>query len=97
MQSKLSQAALLAAVVGAALSFTASGASAADDMKMEKCFGIAKAGENSCAAKNGTHSCAGQAKSAYSGQDFKAVPAGSCEKMNGSLTAFDGANPKIKG
>jgi uncharacterized membrane protein len=97
MQSKLTQTALLAAVVGAALSFSAAGASAADDMKMEKCYGIAKAGENSCAAKNGSHSCAGQSKAAYSGQDFKAVPTGTCDKMMGKLAPFDGTNTNIKG
>src|SRR5438445_12592361 len=97
MQSKLTSTALLAAVVGAALSFTATTASAADDMKMEKCYGVAKAGENSCASKAGGHSCAGQSKAAYSGQDFKAVPTGSCDKMHGKLEPFAGANPGIKG
>ncbi|MSO72156.1 MAG: DUF2282 domain-containing protein [Rhodospirillaceae bacterium] len=33
----------------------------------EYCYGIAKAGENSCAATNGSHSCAGQAKANFSG------------------------------
>ena len=97
--TKLTHAALLAAVVGATVAF-ASGAkadAAKSDMPMEKCFGIAKAGENSCAAMNGNHSCAGQSKSAFSGQEFKTVPAGTCEKMMGSLKAFDGMNPKIKG
>ncbi|TAL04695.1 MAG: DUF2282 domain-containing protein [Rhodospirillaceae bacterium] len=101
MQStKLTHAALLAAVVGATVAFTSSGAKADDakpGMAMEKCFGIAKAGENSCAAKNGNHSCAGQSKTSYSGQEFKAIPAGTCDKMMGSLTPFDGMNPKIKG
>jgi len=100
MQSiKFTHAALLAAVVGAA-ALTSASAMAADEkasMPMEKCFGIAKAGENSCAAVNGNHSCAGQSKAAYSGQEFKAVPAGTCDKMMGSLKPFDGANPKIKG
>jgi uncharacterized membrane protein len=93
--NKLTHAALLAAVVGAAA--FAAPAQAADDMKMEKCYGVAKAGENSCASAKGGHSCAGQSKAAFSGQDFKAVAAGTCEKMMGSLTPFEGANPKIKG
>lgn len=97
MQSRLSQAALLAAVVGAALSTSAASATAADGMKMEKCFGVSKAGENSCAAANGSHGCAAQAKANLSGADFKMVPAGTCEQMSGSLKPFDGANPKIKG
>ena len=36
------------------------GAHAADDKGKEKCFGIAKAGQNDCANASGTHSCAGQ-------------------------------------
>ncbi|MSO98533.1 MAG: DUF2282 domain-containing protein [Rhodospirillaceae bacterium] len=27
---------------------------------VEKCYGISKAGENSCTAANGSHGCAGQ-------------------------------------
>jgi uncharacterized membrane protein len=98
MQStKLTHAALLAAVVGATAAFTASGASAADATPIEKCYGVSKAADNSCASKAGNHGCAGQSKAAYSGQEFKAVPKGTCEKMMGSLTPFDGTNPKIKG
>jgi uncharacterized membrane protein len=93
--TKITHVALLAAVVSAA----AFAAQAADDSKAarEKCYGIAKAGENSCASANGTHSCAGQAKAAYSGQEFKDVPKGTCEQMNGSLKPFEGVNPKMKG
>ena len=87
--SKLSQAALIAAVVGAATSFVATGAIAADKVK---CYGVAKAGENSCAAANGAHSCAGHSKTDYDGQTFKVVPAGSCEEMHGSLEPFEGPN-----
>jgi uncharacterized membrane protein len=93
--TKLTQALIVAAVMGAAA--TVSAGARADDMKMDKCYGVAKAGENSCASAKGGHSCAGQSKASYSGEDFKAVPAGTCEKMNGSLKPFDGANPKIKG
>ena len=92
--TKLSQVALLAAIVGSA----AFAAQAADEKApTEKCYGVSKAGENSCAAANGSHSCAGQSKAAYSGQEFKAVPKGSCEQMSGSLKPFDGMNQKVKG
>jgi uncharacterized membrane protein len=93
--TKLTQVALLAAVFGA----SSVAAQAADEAKpaREKCYGIAKAGENSCAAANGSHSCAGQSKAAFNGQEFKDVPKGSCEQMNGSLKPFDGMNPKMKG
>jgi uncharacterized membrane protein len=92
---KLTASALLAAVVGAAL---AAGASAADAPKSgakEKCYGVTKAGENMCAAANGTHGCASESKASYMGHDWKIVPAGTCEQMNGSLKAFEGANPKM--
>ena len=90
----LTQAALIAAVFGA----STVAAQAVDESKArEKCYGIAKVGENSCAAANGSHSCAGKAKVAFSGQEFKDVPTGSCEKMSGSLKPYDGANPKMKG
>ena len=51
----------------------------------EKCFGVAKAGENGCAA-NG-HSCQGQAKADNDPAEWKNVGKGECEKMGGSLTA----------
>ncbi len=60
-------------------------ASAADKPDQEKCYGVAKAGKNDCAA--GAHSCAGQAKVSGDGHDFVAVPKGTCERLNGgSLT-----------
>ena len=51
----------------------------------EKCYGIAKAGQNDCAA--GAHSCAGQGKADNDANDWKYVAKGSCEKMGGSLSA----------
>jgi uncharacterized membrane protein len=54
----------------------------------EKCYGIAKAGENSCAA-NG-HSCQGQAKTDNDPAEWKKVGKGECAKMKGSLTAGEG-------
>jgi uncharacterized membrane protein len=59
---------------------------AADNPDMEKCYGVAKAGKNDCAA--GVHSCAGQSKENSSGKDFISVPKGTCERLSGgSLTA----------
>ena len=63
----------------------------------EHCYGVAKAGENNCASANGSHSCAGQAKVNYSGQEFKEVPKGTCEQMQGSIEPYKGVNPKLKG
>lgn len=55
----------------------------------EKCYGVAKAGENDCAAGPGT-SCAGTSTRDYQGDAWKLVDKGSCEsietpKGNGSL------------
>ncbi len=55
----------------------------------EECFGVAKAGENGCAAANGSHTCGGLAKLDYSGQEWMLVDAGTCGKMGGKLEAFE--------
>ena len=63
---------------------TASSQAADADKSTEKCYGVAKAGKNDCAA-NG-HSCAGQAKKDNDGKDWMHVPKGTCEKMGGSTS-----------
>lgn len=74
----------------AALAMASTAAFAADAPKMdkpamEKCFGVAKAGKNDCAA--GTHSCAGQANKDMDKASFVSLPAGVCGKLaGGSLT-----------
>jgi len=51
----------------------------------EKCYGIARAGKNDCAA-NG-HSCQAQAKQDGNAREWLYVPTGSCERIvGGSLT-----------
>jgi uncharacterized membrane protein len=44
---------------------------------MEKCYGVAMAGKNDCAAGPGT-TCAGTSKVDYQGNAWKNVPAGTC-------------------
>ena len=63
---------------------TATSQAADDDKSTEKCYGVAKAGKNDCAAKG--HSCAGQAKTDNDGKDWMHVPKGTCEKMGGSTS-----------
>lgn len=58
---------------------------------VEKCYGVALAGKNDCAAGPGT-SCAGTSVRDYQGNAWKNVPAGTCTSIrtprgNGSLTA----------
>jgi uncharacterized membrane protein len=43
----------------------------------ERCFGVAMAGKNDCAAGPGT-TCAGTAKADYQANAWKYVPAGTC-------------------
>ena len=73
------------ALAALAFSALATGAMAADDAmkdktKMEKCYGIAAAGKNDCAAGPGT-TCAGTSKVDYQGNAWKYVPKGTCVSM----------------
>jgi len=49
----------------------------------EKCYGVAKAGANDCANLSGTHSCAGQNKTAMAPDEWNYVAKGTCAKMGG--------------
>ena len=63
------------------------GAADAAKTPQDKCFGIAKAGQNDCATANGSHSCSGQAKKDMDTNEWKYVAKGTCEKLGGKLTA----------
>ncbi|NJN50696.1 MAG: DUF2282 domain-containing protein [Gammaproteobacteria bacterium] len=58
--------------------------SAAEEQGKEKCFGVAKAGKNDCAA-NG-HACAGQSKTDRDAKEWIFVPSGTCERLVGGST-----------
>ena len=45
----------------------------------QKCYGIAKAGQNDCGTAK--HTCAGQAKRDNDASDWKYVAAGTCERF----------------
>jgi uncharacterized membrane protein len=49
----------------------------------DKCYGIAKAGQNDCANLAGTHSCAGQSKVDNDPGEWKYVAKGTCKDMKG--------------
>ena len=66
-----------------ALGLVGNAAAASDPAGKEKCYGIAKAGQNDCANLSGSHSCAGQSKADMSPDDWKYVAKGSCQKMGG--------------
>jgi uncharacterized membrane protein len=60
----------------------------------EKCFGIAKAGQNDCASIAGMHSCAGQAKMDMDKGDWKYVTKGTCKDLHG--LSLDEAKAMVK-
>lgn len=70
------------------------GTAAAESGGKEKCYGVAKAGQNDCANLSGTHSCAGQASEDMHAGDWKYVAKGSCASMGG-LSKAD-AEKKLK-
>lgn len=74
------------ATLCAAGAANAADASASAAGAKEKCFGIAKAGQNDCASSDGSHSCAGQSKVDMSPLEWKYVAKGTCEKSGGKLT-----------
>lgn len=82
-KSKFLKSATLA-IAGAAI--LTSTPALAKDVKMEKCYGVVKAGKNDCAsAKKGGHSCAGAATVNGDKAEWVLLPEGTCDKLvNGS-------------
>ena len=54
----------------------------------EKCYGVAKKGQNDCSTA--THSCSGKAAKDNDPAEWKNVAKGTCAKMGGKLTAAAG-------
>jgi uncharacterized membrane protein len=78
----MNQRAMIAATAAAVMSLSMVSVPAVAQEK-EKCFGIAKAGQNDCASVNGVHSCAGQSKVDMDKMEWKYVAKGSCKGMKG--------------
>ena len=68
------------AAMAAAAPLTEAEAKAATDAGMEKCFGVALAGENDCAAGPGT-TCQGTSTVDYQGNAWTFVDGGTCATM----------------
>ena len=90
MNQKLIVSSALASVLALGLV----GQASAQDKGKEKCYGIAKAGQNDCANLSGTHSCAGQSKADMGADEWKYVAKGTCKEMKG-LSAEE-AKAKMK-
>lgn len=82
-KSKFLQSATIA-IAGVAI--MASTSVMAKEAKMEKCYGVVKAGKNDCAsAKKGGHSCAGAATVNGDKNEWVLLPEGTCDRIaNGS-------------
>jgi uncharacterized membrane protein len=75
---------LATAVAGmVALGFGPPAASQDKDGK-EKCYGVAKAGQNDCGTAR--HTCAGKATKDNAPDEWKYVPKGTCEKAGGKTS-----------
>jgi uncharacterized membrane protein len=90
----MSKISILSNLLGAAaVALVSTAAMAADQMPAaakpatEKCYGVAKAAKNDCAA--GAHSCAGQATKDFDKTSYLLVPVGVCGKLaGGNLVAM---------
>jgi uncharacterized membrane protein len=80
----LNKSTLVSAALGGLLALGAVSATAAEEAT-EKCYGVAKAGKNDCAA--GKHACAGQATKDRDANEWVKVPKGTCERLVGGSLA----------
>lgn len=74
--------ALVASALTALLAIS-QGAAVAQDSGKEKCYGVAKAGQNDCANLTDTHVCAGLSTVSDDSAEWKYVAKGTCKSMNG--------------
>jgi uncharacterized membrane protein len=92
-EPSMKQTTLLAATAATLMTLALASAPAAAAEK-EKCFGIAKAGQNDCASTTGVHSCAGQSKVDMDKAEWKYVAKGTCKDLNG-LSADEAKKAKM--
>lgn len=86
---------VVSTAIAAAISLgTLSNAAMAADK--EKCYGVAKAGQNDCANLAGTHTCAGQSTVDNDPGEWKLVEKGQCSEMGG-LTKEEAKKKIAKG
>ena len=75
---------LIAGAVTAAITLALTGCEGGTDAPTEKCYGIAKAGKNDCAAGPGT-SCQGSSTKDGEEDAWMLVMKGNCEKIVGGI------------
>jgi uncharacterized membrane protein len=79
----MNQRLIVSSALASALALGLVGQVAAQDKGKEKCYGIAKAGQNDCANLSGSHSCAGQSKVDNEAGEWKYVAKGTCKSLKG--------------
>jgi uncharacterized membrane protein len=72
--------AFAAAVAAPSLASAQAGPAPTPSFQAEKCYGIAKAGQNDCAS-TGNNSCAGTSKLSADPRAWVYVPAGYCDRI----------------
>lgn len=98
INTKQTSAIAIASAFAAALTLAAAPATVSAE-EQEQCYGVAKKGENDCAAGEGT-TCAGTSTVDYQGNAWKLVKKGTCTEIalpddrKGSLTALERDVPK---
>jgi uncharacterized membrane protein len=73
---------LLTSAIASLVAFGFAQQAAAQEKDKEKCYGIAKAGQNDCGTA--AHTCAGKATRDNAPDEWKYVPHGTCQKLGGS-------------
>jgi uncharacterized membrane protein len=83
----MNQRQLLSSALASVLALSLTGVSQAHEeaapKDKEKCYGIAKVGQNHCTNLSGTHACAGEANTDNSPAEWKLVAKGTCAKLGG--------------
>ena len=81
----MNQKLIVSSALAGLIALASAGNAMAEEKGKEKCFGIAKAGQNDCANATGTHSCSGQAGADMAPEEWKYVAKGTCDQLGGKL------------
>ena len=79
----MNQRLIVSSALASVLALGLVGQAAAQDKGKEKCYGIAKAGQNDCANLSGSHSCAGRNKADHHAGEWKYAATGTRNDMKG--------------
>jgi len=85
MKHQTSIQAAVAGLLALGLAAAVSAQPVTPDASKDKCYGVAKSGQNDCAA--GKHACAGQSTVDNDPLSWKYVAKGTCEKIGGTMKA----------